>query len=158
MGKGMGAVALSVLGFALWLAMCVYMLKHPTWREGHLITIAVGLTLQILVLPTHPYNFIFVVPLLLLGAKHIWSALIKPDWKFAILVTLFALCVYLAYYLWFTILIGDSSGAVSATSMLGILLALKRALPGNVYMLPVGAMVLGMRVLGIARMESGLKT
>ncbi len=136
-----GAAIASLL---LWLTQTIDLLRHPEWQEGHLITLATAMLVQVFVFPTHPYNLIFVIPIWLLGFKWAWRAWEAHSTRAALLLGgLVVLGVYLADLVWFVILQADSSGVVATLSARGLLSQLRAILPGNFYWTPVMGMALG---------------
>src|SRR5581483_2587846 len=117
-------------GFILvWLAMVWYALRHAQWERGHLWVLAYAFVLQTLVLPSHTYNLLFAVPLLLLVAHDLFVRFAAGrDRTTFVLLGVWVLTVYLASYYWIGILEEVGSGT------LGTLL--RAWLPGGVIYMP----------------------
>jgi len=144
---GVGSPAAQIVSAVcvlIWLAQTIYMLRQREWQAGHLIVLATGMLVQVFIFPTHPYNFIFAIPLWLLGLKFVWQGWTSTATRATVLLTLLlTLSVYLAYLVWFTILQADSSGAVAALSARGVLATLRSMLPGKAYWMPAVGILLG---------------
>lgn len=137
--NSVGAIGVSLVGILIWLGMIWYVLKHPSFKDGHYLALAYALALQVLIFPSHLYNFVFVLPLVLVALKWVWSKTnVGVDVLTPGVLGLLLLTVYFAYLYWFGILSEGFGGTIA-----GIFSTIRFFLPGGVYYFTVSAMFLG---------------
>lgn len=140
------ALVLMALAILPWLGMVAYQLKRRTFEPGHLLTIGYALVLQIVIFPTHSINFVFVIPLVLLGCRWLWSARSgAPKWAQYALAGSVVSAIYLAFYNWLNIAVEGAGPAVVGT--------LRQLLPGRIFLLPLLALLSGAILYWLARTE-----
>lgn len=141
------AVAITTL---IWLGMIVYMIRHPQWRIGHLITLAYAMILQTFVFPTHLYNFVFGIPILLLAFRALFKeSQSGVDFLFTrtggrvrginlVVLGLVLVAVFTLAYYWLGIVQDIGIGGLTTLTQ-----QIRGVLPWRVYYFPPLALALG---------------
>jgi hypothetical protein len=137
--NSIGATVVSTFAVLLWFVMIVFTNKRHTDQEVQNFVLAYSMTLQVLIFPTHLYNYVFVIPLVLIAFKWVWS---KRNKRLDILtlvaiVSLF-LTLYFAYLSWLAIFSEGLGGTIG-----NLISAVRRMLPGGVYWFTISALILG---------------
>jgi len=137
------ALVVSGIGVLLWVAMIWYTHKPTTLPDRHALMIAYALALQVLIFPTHLYNFIFVIPLLLLTLKWVWEKrAVRWNGVTLVVLILLFLTLYFAYLYWLGILSEGFGGTIG-----NLMSTIRRWLPGSVYHFTITAILLGPALL-----------
>lgn len=138
------AIITSVIGVVLWLAIMWHAHKQAARSHFHNLALAYSMALPVLIFPAHLYNFIFVIPLLLLALKGVWGH--RLDGATVIVLILMLLTLYFAYLYWLGILSEGFGGTIGALA-----LTIRRLLPGGIYYFTITAMLLGPALLWVMR-------